>query len=119
MEAPELAGATTREPACSSFLFGSAVGTFHPFLCGDRNMEDTHDIAVYLRDLLNGGDGYMLDDFLQRRNHPLGIWQERILSTSKRYSSAEYPIGISNPHAREELLSIVKELESLKSSGTS
>ena len=74
-------------------------------------MEKVENLSAYLRDMLEGGNGYSLDCFLQARNPNLLPWQEKVLSISRKYSTEEFPVGISNPSARSELWSLVSALD--------
>jgi hypothetical protein len=80
-------------------------------------MESLDHLHEYLIDALTGGEGYLLDCFLQSRDPSFAPWQDRILAISRKCSTKDFPIGISNPEAREELWAIVNELRT-KQSGT-
>lgn len=71
------------------------------------------ELASYIRDFLSGGDGYLLDCFMQERVYEKDIepFAVKLFDIHEKRSSATYRIGLSNPDARPQLWELVSELE--------
>jgi len=71
------------------------------------------ELASFLRDFLTGGDGYMLDCFLQEPEYDVSVASvaDGLFEINRKYTSSFYPIGLSNPDAKAELWDVVHDLE--------
>lgn len=58
------------------------------------------------------GNGFEIDDVMSIGRFPREV-TDRIYDISRRYSSPDYPIGISNPDSFTELRSIADEFPRL------
>ena len=67
----------------------------------------------YLRGHLAGG-GYDLDDLVHVHDGDPAYDDviEEVLAIAKRFSSAEYPIGIADPASDDDLRALAERLES-------
>lgn len=72
------------------------------------------ELASYVRDFLSGGEGYLLDCFMQERAYDGEIepFAMRLFDLHEHYANDSYRIGLSNPEAKPELWKLVQELES-------
>jgi hypothetical protein len=69
--------------------------------------------SEYLRGHL-GGSGYDLDDLAHAHQGDPAYEDaiEEVLAISRRFSTADYPIGISNPASDDDLRTLAERLES-------
>jgi hypothetical protein len=69
--------------------------------------------SEYLRGHL-AGDGYDLDDLVHAHQSDPAYEDviEEVLTISKRFSTADYPIGIGNPASDDDLRVLAERLES-------
>lgn len=70
------------------------------------------DISNMLKGFLNKERSYELDDFLQEKDLEWMPLRERILAIHLAHATVQYPIGLSNPRANQDILSLISELES-------
>ena len=68
--------------------------------------------SEYIRRHLDGtGSGFDLDDLVTIGRPDLeGVAQE-VIAISSRYRTAEYPVGIANPEAEDDLRALADRLE--------
>ena len=82
-------------------------------------MTTTAELASHLRDFLTGGDGYLLDCFMQEPNHTADLqpYATQLFQINGKYSHESYPIGLASPEAKPELWNMLQELEGGERSG--
>jgi hypothetical protein len=71
-----------------------------------------HDLAEHIEDFLMGGEGYLLDCFMQEPSYSpeLEPFATRLFSIHEEYSSKLYPVGLANPEARKHLVEVMTDL---------
>jgi hypothetical protein len=58
-----------------------------------------------------GGHGFALDDLVHLGRSELSDVSDAVLEISKKYSSPEHPIGISDPASEFDILALAQKLE--------